>query len=592
MARRTGIRVGTVFAAALLGATVRGGAQEPAPPVPQRQDLSRLELGKPFERELPAGETHSYEVALDSGQFLRAVVDQRGVDLIVRVFAPSGDKIADIDSPNGTQGPEPVELVALTTGVHRIDVGTLRPATTPGRYAMTVEQRLTVAQYVSRQARERAKRDTVVHWLRKNAIPLRSVTAGTGFADLQPLKRVLATVRVVGLGEETHGTREFFQFKHRMVEFLVREMGFRMFAIEASYSECVNIDDYIMGRTDDGAKALDSQGFWTWNTEEMRAMLDWMRAYNAGVPAEQKLRFAGFDIQGNERGKREILAYLQTVAPERVAETEAFFKVNLDSVAGMAMMSRDEKQRGDAAAALRDAKVKTTALLGFLTLNEGQLERLAPRPAFEQARAYARVLAQHVDSYSRTDSPSAGAGLREYYMAENLKRLVDDGPPSARVVAWAHNSHVSTSDDGGRYLHMGHYLRRWFGASYYAFGLSFNRGAFQAFNSDPQAKVRGITEFTVGPALDGSIDWYLAQAGNPSFVVDLRSQSARTALADWLGAPRPMRNIGSMFRVGMESAVFRPRTLGQEFDGLVFFDSVTRARPNPSVPNVAGRATP
>jgi erythromycin esterase len=43
-------------------------------------------------------------------------------------------------------------------------------------------------------------------------------------------------VRVVGLGESTHGTAEFFRLKHRLVEYLVTAHGFRTFAMEASAS--------------------------------------------------------------------------------------------------------------------------------------------------------------------------------------------------------------------------------------------------------------------------------------------------------------------------------------------------------------------
>src|SRR5262245_17273066 len=94
---------------------------------------------------------------------------------------------------------------------------------------------------------ERKSDEIVIEWLKKNAVSIKSVEAGNGFADLQPLKRILADTRVVGLGEATHGTREFFQFKHRMVEFLVREMNFNVFAIEANYSGCLKVNDYVTG---------------------------------------------------------------------------------------------------------------------------------------------------------------------------------------------------------------------------------------------------------------------------------------------------------------------------------------------------------
>lgn len=54
----------------------------------------------------------------------------------------------------------------------------------------------------------------------------------------------------------------------------------------------------------------------------MSAMLDWMRAYNARVPAIKKVKFVGFDIHYNDVGKQKILAYLRHVEPERVTATE------------------------------------------------------------------------------------------------------------------------------------------------------------------------------------------------------------------------------------------------------------------------------
>jgi erythromycin esterase len=167
-------------------------------------------------------------------------------------------------------------------------VSPLEEVSQQGKYEIRINELLSADAYVKRLAENKAKQQAVITRLKENAIGVKTVEAGNGFQDLQPLKQVFKDVRYVGLGEETHGTREFFQFKHRMLEFLVKEMGFRVFAIEASYSACENINDYIMGKTDDGTKALDSQGFWTWNTEEVRAMIDWLRTYNATVTAERR----------------------------------------------------------------------------------------------------------------------------------------------------------------------------------------------------------------------------------------------------------------------------------------------------------------
>ena len=71
----------------------------------------------------------------------------------------------------------------------------------------------------------------VTEWLATHALELSHVSAGHGFEDLQPLEKWIGDARIVALGEATHGTREFFQLKHRLLEFLVTKMGFTVFGI-------------------------------------------------------------------------------------------------------------------------------------------------------------------------------------------------------------------------------------------------------------------------------------------------------------------------------------------------------------------------
>jgi len=92
-------------------------------------------------------------------------------------------------------------------------------------------------------------------WLKANAIEVKTVDAGTGFADLQQLKAAVGSARIVSLGEATHGTREIFQMKHRLIEFLASELGFAIFSIEANMPEAYRLNDYVLHGTGD-PKAL------------------------------------------------------------------------------------------------------------------------------------------------------------------------------------------------------------------------------------------------------------------------------------------------------------------------------------------------
>src|SRR5687768_11197480 len=60
--------------------------------------------GKPLTRKLAGGETHLFQVQMNSEQYLKVVVEQLGIDLNVSAFAPNGDTIAQSDLAQTDRG--------------------------------------------------------------------------------------------------------------------------------------------------------------------------------------------------------------------------------------------------------------------------------------------------------------------------------------------------------------------------------------------------------------------------------------------------------------------------------------------------------
>jgi CubicO group peptidase (beta-lactamase class C family) len=106
---------------------------------------TELSPGKPVEQQLSKSDKHAYRVGLKAGQSLFAVVDQKGIDVIVTVFGPDGKRLEEIDSPNGDQGPEPVSIRAGASGNYVIEVRPLEPDSKPGRYEIRIEKVLAEA---------------------------------------------------------------------------------------------------------------------------------------------------------------------------------------------------------------------------------------------------------------------------------------------------------------------------------------------------------------------------------------------------------------------------------------------------------------
>src|SRR5215204_2475459 len=126
---------------------------------PQSGDAApALKLGKAFERELAGGEVHAYQLTLDAGQYARVGVEQRGVDVLLSLFGPDDRSLSEVDSPNGTQGPELISFVVAASGVYRLEVRSTEKKAPAGRYEVKLEElRAATPEDVSRVAAQQAQ---------------------------------------------------------------------------------------------------------------------------------------------------------------------------------------------------------------------------------------------------------------------------------------------------------------------------------------------------------------------------------------------------------------------------------------------------
>jgi len=93
-----------------------------------------LRLGQPVRGELKEGESHSFSFSLEQGQLAHVRVMQDGVDIIVILYKPDGQKLQEVDSPNGTEGIEPLTVVAPAGGIYRLELKAAFVQGASGRY--------------------------------------------------------------------------------------------------------------------------------------------------------------------------------------------------------------------------------------------------------------------------------------------------------------------------------------------------------------------------------------------------------------------------------------------------------------------------
>src|SRR5262245_26993920 len=137
-----GLHSSGVPAAVSLGpgaSPVQASASERGAPQSAQESIS-LEPGKPVERELSGGQSHSYKITISSGQFLHIVVRQLGIDVVVVLFAPDGKKICEADSENLIERSETVSAIAEAPGAYLIEVRSPEKTAKTGRYEIKVEE--------------------------------------------------------------------------------------------------------------------------------------------------------------------------------------------------------------------------------------------------------------------------------------------------------------------------------------------------------------------------------------------------------------------------------------------------------------------
>jgi erythromycin esterase len=404
----------------------------------------------------------------------------------------------------------------------------------------------------------------VLDWIRANAIQLKTVAAGQGFADLQRLGALVGNARIVSLGEATHGTREFFQLKHRLLEYLVAELEFTWFGIEANYPECLRVNDYVLNATGDPAGALAGTRFWTWDTEEVLALIEWMRSWNRSHA--RKIKFYGFDMQFPTEAALGVLDYLKRVAPGLAEGVGAELWPLCDDTSAERFHGLPDVTREAACDCIR-------RILQMFTQERERWSALTSDRDWHLARLNAVVVDQSAKARSSTIS-------RDVAMAENVATLLELEGPNSKAVLWAHNGHAVRQSPycAGDQVqaNMGSRLDELFGSQHRVISFAFNQGSFQA-----QEPGRGLVGHRVEPADDGSLDRMLAEAGLPMFLLDLSCVPPEGPVADWLATKPSTRWIGAVFSQARAQDYLHAADPRRESDLLAFVECTTEARPNP-----------
>ncbi|WP_051722614.1 erythromycin esterase family protein [Streptomyces albus] len=453
------------------------------------------------------------------------------------------------------------------------------PRTASAQHSVSAQQSASARQgtFAPASASRHGEERRVLRALERAAHPLRSTGPYGDTRDLRALSRAVGDARVVGLGEATHGSREFLTMKHRVFRHLVAEKGFRTFSLEAPWSTGTRLNDYVLHGKGDPRRIMDEEFRGVYKLMDKAEYLElfaWMRAHNRSHPHDP-VRFMGNDVghAGPEAYDR-VTRYVAEAHPRLLPRVTELYRglrtatspgTDMDEYPALPLAERRER-------AERTGRV--LALLEGLPAGSGDA---ADRRARALAVQHARVIDQMTRLYAfdLADSEQIAAAMRyrDRVMAGNVawwQRHTGD-----KILLSAHNTHVAyDSFDPAYPKTQGAFLRDRFGPHYVSIGFTFDRGSFRGFDSEAGPTAPEET-FAVGAARPGGNEYLLDRVRHRDYLVDLRTAPAPARA--WLAEPRPTRNIGAGWPVPEQDIA-----LGGAHDVLVHLHRVTAATPLPA----------
>ncbi|HVE86762.1 MAG TPA: erythromycin esterase family protein [Myxococcales bacterium] len=407
---------------------------------------------------------------------------------------------------------------------------------------------------------------------------------GGSLADFDPLLELVGDARCVLIGEATHGTHEFYKLRAQITQRLIVEKGFLAVAAEADWPDAYRVNRYVrgLGPDADAVEALsDFQRFpaWMWRNADVLDFVGWLRAHNDALPAAERVGFYGLDLYSLHASIASVLHYLDRMDPEAAAGARHRY-------ACFEHFGPDPQDYGHATSfgLAKDCEREVIAQLLDLQRRRAELLRrdgLAAADAQFEAEQNARVV-KDAEAYYRTmfQGRVSSWNLRDTHMADTLDALLGhlgQQVSPAKVVVWAHNSHVgdarATEMGEGGEVNIGQLARQRHPDDAVLIGFSTYTGTVTAASDWGGAAERKH----VRPGRPDGTEQLLHDTGVPDFLLTLRDLGEA---AGGLRERRLQRAIGVVYlpRTERMSHYFHVR-LPSQFDAILHIDQTRALEP-------------
>lgn len=381
--------------------------------------------------------------------------------------------------------------------------------------------------------------------LKKYAVEFHEIKA----SSFSFLDNSLNKVRIVGYGEDTHGTAEFTLLTKELMKYLSEKHHFKVLIIETGFGEGQYLNDYIQGKRNDLKTILDKHNStWRYKTTEFYQLMDWLKEYNKNN--SDKINIYGCEMQYVISDVNRIKEYLKLVDSD----------YQIDGFEKHLWQPIEESEKTDYY--ISYAKLKKHFIDNYETFKSKTSEK-----EFELVYQHIAVLGQFVTAINQ-NIEQRKHDFRDIYMAENIEWILKFHGNESKALYWAHNAHVGDWVDNGIVDVTGHQLRKRYGNSYFNIATDFGTGEFLAFSKDWKMET-----FSYEKVIENTFTKCLKNIGNPNTFLNIREARKNKDLTQYLNSElTTMSGAGAQVR----NSQTETKEIGKAFDAIIYLNETSK----------------
>jgi erythromycin esterase-like protein len=399
----------------------------------------------------------------------------------------------------------------------------------------------------------------------------------TSVADIVPLIESLKDKKIVMLGESTHGTKEFYQWRNAISKELILNHGFNFISIEGDWPPCEKVNRYISH--DEGVNTYDvllnfsRWPTWMWANHEVVEIVDWLKNHNRSKL--DPVGFHGLDVYSLYDSIDQVIVQLNKIDPALALKATYYYSC-FDS------HRHDEKAYARSLFNVHEGCKKQVLNALNDTLNYKLHQYSEKKDYLFDATQNARIV-YNAENYYRAMifGEDDSWNVRDNHMIETLAMLLNHYGDESKCIVWEHNTHIgdykATDMVKQGQVNIGGLAREKYGEENVALvGFTTHHGTVIAASAwDGLIKRMEIPNAKKG-SLEDELHKAIPKVGYPNYYMMFKNEPEFSPLKEVLGH----RAIGVVYHASSEQrGNYVPTSVANRYDALVFLDETEALSP-------------